>query len=128
MIKNLGYKVFAVWSGDMFMVEVCLGEYTNLAKAYNHVFNHNLYLEYSKFDKKLDLFDKNSRIKEVKDKDIIVKHLPEYKENYPNIFAQDFEPVMVNIDGFDEYEELSNIHDMNRMGEKFDKIIRLKCA
>ncbi len=58
-MNNLGYKVIAVWCGDMFMVEVCLGEYTNLAEAYNLAFNQNLSLDYSEFDRKLDLLDKN---------------------------------------------------------------------
>ena len=127
-MNNLGYKVIAVWCGDMFMVEVCLGEYTNLAEAYNLAFNQNLSLDYSEFDRKLDLLDKKYYVRELKDEDIIVKHLPEHKQDCLHAIAKDFEPVIINIDEFHEYEELSNIHDMDRMGEKFDKIIRLKCA
>jgi len=123
-MKHLGYKVTAVWCGDHFMVEACLGNFSSEAKAYAQAYNNNLSLLYSELDSVLYLMEGGDGIKELKDEDIAVKHLPEHKQTCLDALEEDFEPVFISIDEFASYSELLNVHEMDRMGERFGKIVK----
>ena len=119
-----GYKVTAVWCGDHFMVEACLGEFASEVEAYAQAYNNNLSLLYSELDSVLYLMEGEDGIKELTDEDLIVKHLPEHKHTCLEAIEDDFEPVFISVDEFASYSELFNVHEMDRMGERFGKIIR----
>jgi hypothetical protein len=119
-----GYSVTAIWCGTNFMIEANIGSFSHEAEAYAQAYNNRLSLLYSELDSVLCLMDGDDGIKELKDEDIAVKHLPEHKHTCLEALEDDFEPVFISIDEFASYSELFNVHEMDRMGERFGKIIR----